>query len=376
MKKLRKKTINEFLGEVIKIHGKKYDYSLVVLNGYCNKIKIICPIHGIFEQYCCNHISGQGCPKCGIIELVKKLTLTTDEFVKKAKKIHGLEYDYSLVDYIHNSKKIKIICHIHGIFEQTPNSHLNGSGCPLCYGTHYKSNKDFFIKKSIDVHGKKYDYSLVRYKNNSTKIKIICLIHGIFEQAPIEHIHGQGCPKCCINFKLTQDVFIERSINIHGLKYDYSLVEYKNIKIPVKIICKNHGIFEQRPEIHLRGSGCPKCVNSFGENIILKWIEKNKIEYECQKKFDNFINPRTKRKLPFDFYLPIYNIAIEYDGIQHFQQIGWSKKKKDFKTIKHNDELKNKHCEINKIKLIRIPYWDFNNIERILNKKILGITNE
>jgi hypothetical protein len=127
-----------------------------------------------------------------------------------------------------------------------------------------RSNKELFIEKSVIKHGDKYDYSLVEYINNKTKVKIICTEHGIFEQNPNNHINGQNCPECAKILKNNKqysnlDNFIECAKNIHGDKYDYSLVEYVRAIKKVKIICRDHGVFEQQPNNHLSGQNCPEC---------------------------------------------------------------------------------------------------------------------
>ena len=127
-------------------------------------------------------------------------TKTTEQFIIDAKKIHGDKYDYSLVEYEKAIIKVKIICTIHGIFEQSPNDHLSGHGCSKCFGDNQRilkqSNKEEFITKANLIHDNKYDYSLVDYKHSKSKVKIICSIHDVFEQIPKGHLSGHGCPKC------------------------------------------------------------------------------------------------------------------------------------------------------------------------------------
>ena len=118
----------------------------------------------------------------------------TNEFILKAKSVHSDKYVYDLVMYINAKTKIKIVCSEHGEFEQTPNKHLSGQGCGKCVGKN-KTTQDF-INGAIKIHGNKYDYSLVDYKNNYTKVSIICEEHGLFEQEPTNHLFGQGCGKC------------------------------------------------------------------------------------------------------------------------------------------------------------------------------------
>jgi predicted GIY-YIG superfamily endonuclease len=127
-----------------------------------------------------------------------------------------------------------------------------------------RSTSEIFIEKALLIHGNTYDYSEVVYVNNHTKVKILCRIHGIFLQTPNNHLSGQNCPDCGLaagSCKQThsKEQFIKKATNIHGSIYDYSLVEYTNSKSKVKIICSNHGLFEQSAKVHTKGNGCSKC---------------------------------------------------------------------------------------------------------------------
>jgi len=184
---------------------------------------------------------------------------SNETIIKKCKEVYGDRYVYSLVEYKKFDKKIKIICPTHGIFEQLYHAHIGGQNCPKCsIEKRFKFDTKSFINECKIIHKNKYDYSLVEYKNSKTKIKIICPIHGVFEQLHSNHIGGQNCPKC-ENKKLNNNKFIERSLIIHNNKYDYSLVDYKNNRTKVEIICPTHGIFYQLPSNHLVGSGCKQC---------------------------------------------------------------------------------------------------------------------
>ena len=282
--------------------------------------------------------------------------LTTDEFINKSKQIHGDKYDYSLVNYINNRTKVKIICPIHGIFEQIPQHHLNNSKCSKC-SNNFKLTTSQFINKSKQIHGDKYDYSLVNYINNSSKIKIICPVHGIFEQLPTSHINQkQGCAKCNGGVKLTTIEFINNAKKVHSNKYDYSLCEYINAKLKIKIICKKHGIFEQLPDNHINKKyGCPMCNESKGEKEIQKILKLNNIKFEYQKTFNDC---KFKQSLKFDFYLSDYNMCIEFDGKQHFEKYRFEKNNEKLKLRQLRDKIKNNYCKINNIKLIRNKYND------------------
>lgn len=121
---------------------------------------------------------------------------TTAEFIAKAKAIHGDRYDYSLVDYKRNCIKVKIICKEHGVFEQTPNNHLNGKGCGKCARPNFGITADGYIDKVRKIHGNKYNYSKTKYRRMIDRIIITCPRHGDFSMMAQCHLVGQGCPKC------------------------------------------------------------------------------------------------------------------------------------------------------------------------------------
>ena len=192
---MKKLSQQEFLNKCYEVHGSKYNYLETKYYNMRTKIKIICCEHGEFFQKPLVHIQGQGCRKCGNSIISKKLFKGLNTFLLDACKVHGEKYDYSKVEYTGKGNKIKITCKTHGEFNQTPNAHLQGAGCPKCGGT-IKRNKEDLINTFNNVHNNKYDYSLMVYKNGLTKIKILCPIHGVFEQIPNSHFNGSGCSKC------------------------------------------------------------------------------------------------------------------------------------------------------------------------------------
>jgi uncharacterized OB-fold protein len=171
-------------------HNNKYDYSLVNYINSKTKIEIICPEHGSFMKTPHSHLCGQGCPKCS-----NHFTPTTEEWIEKAIKVHNNKYDYSKVVYISSDTKVKIICKIHGVFMQTPEKHLSGNGCQKC-GKVYRPTTDEFINEANKIHNNKYYYYKVNYINAKTKVEIICHNHGSFMQTPDSHVRGSGCPRC------------------------------------------------------------------------------------------------------------------------------------------------------------------------------------
>ena len=300
-----------------------------------------------------------------LIYSIRMKKINNDIFINRSNIIHNNRYDYSLVDYKKSVIKEKIICPEHGIFLQSPNVHLSGHGCPLCGQIKVDNSKrcslEDFIKRSNVIHNNKYDYSKVEYKNTNTKVKIICKIHGEFEQKPYHHLNGTMCPYCR-GVKTNKNIFVEKSNVIHDNKYDYSLVDYKNCNTNVIIQCPIHKEFNQTPTKHLAGHGCPICNESKGEINIRKYLNKNKIKYVSQYRFDGC---KDKNELIFDFYLPDFNICIEFDGEQHYNPLKFFGGDIGLIDNIKKDNIKNDYCHENSIKLFRIKYDD--NIEESMD---------
>ncbi len=285
--------------------------------------------------------------------------MTTEDFIKKAKEIHGDKYDYSNTDLDKkdDKKRVSIICPVHGKFLQNIYSHLKGCGCYKCgkksMAITQTMTVENFIEKANKAHGFKYDYSLTEYKGCYGKIVIICPIHGAFSQTAYSHLNGHGCPKCAteknsIKLISNTDEFISKSRKIHGDKYDYSLADYKGARIPIEIICQKGHIFKQIPNKHLQGHGCPICINSHLENEIEMLLNKCNITYEKQKTFEWLKN---KGNMFLDFYLPDFNVTIECQGIQHFKDINFGGSVSLVEETKTRDKIKKELCEKHNIKV-------------------------
>ena len=372
-------TTEDFIRRANIKHNNKYKYDFVKYLCSRKKVQIICPRHGVFDQTPSSHLAGRGCSECF------NTTLTISEFIKKSILIHGDKYNYKNSHYKNSKTKLEIICPIHGSFWQRPDHHyLRGDGCNVCSNNKQLTTDDFIVQ-SIKIHGNKYDYSQVIYKNNFIKVKIICPRHGLFEQNPYSHYRGHSCIKCKgeENSKrqfMGKERFIDKSIKIHGNKYDYSLVKYKGTKIKVEIICKKHGSFLQKPNNHLNGYGCGKCCSSKGELSIREYLINKDLKFYEQKSFEGCFN---KKLLKFDFVVDYNNslFAIEFQGEQHYKPISFSatsaeNANKAFESLLLRDEMKKIFCEHNDgIELLVIPYWDQNNICFLLDN-FLGANNE
>ena len=317
--------------------------------------------------------------------------VTTESFIKEAQEIHKNKYDYSKVIYKKAQEKIIIICPKHGEFLQTPNSHLHGNGCPKCKNEktseRCKDTTENFIRKSRKVHGNFYDYSNLIYNGNKEKVEILCPIHGSFWQGPNNHLRGCGCPKCkgsriSKSKTRTKEEFIDKAKLVHGDRYDYSRVVYVNSITPVEIICKFHKTsFWQDPGNHLQGKGCPICNSSKLELLVRNSLNSNNIKFEEQKTWEWLI---FKAPQHVDFYLPEYNIAIECQGIQHFEEVKFFGGKGNLQKTIERDNNKLKLCTAHNIKIIYIsnlgknylyPYEVITDIDNLINKIKTSLTN-
>lgn len=237
-----------FINKARSVHGDKYDYSKVDYKRSSLPVNIICPIHGLFTNIAQNHLAGSGCHKCakqGHIHNQKwPDSKILSAFLKKAKKKHGDKYDYSKVNV--RDKKVLIRCKIHNIeFRQERRNHLVYDGCKACIAEKTSLNQEEFIRRSKLVYGDKFDYSLVKYNNSYTKVKIICKEHGPIDVIPYDHMRGKaGCPKCSASsfeqkvYHILENLKIPyiREYKIDGFDYRYDVL------IPdVKLLIEIHG---------------------------------------------------------------------------------------------------------------------------------------
>jgi len=269
----------EFIEKAKEKHGDKYDYSKVEYINSNTKVIIICKEHGDFLQDAGGHLTGRGCKMCAIQLSSVRQTSNKEEFVEKAKLIHGDKYDYSNLEYEKDRSKVVITCKIHGDFTQTARDHLCGNGCSKC-GKVYKKNTNEYIEDAKKVHGDKYDYSKTIFKRAKDKIIITCKKHGDFEQEAYCHSIGVGCPVC---MNKTEAKLYEKIVSIF-----------------------------------------PSLLKQFRQEWCINQISK------------------TNKYLPFDFCIPEYKIIIELDGPQHFRQImNWKTPEEQFENDKFKEECAN-----------------------------------
>ena len=371
-------TQEEVIRRFREVHGSRYDYSSVEYKGYDNKVTIICRQHGAFEQEVGVHLKGWGCPICGDITRARKKKKSTKQFIDEARKVHGDRYDYSKTIYKGTHNKVTITCREHGDFEQLASNHLKGNGCPLCAGKNAVTMKNF-VELARAIHGDKYGYDRVLFTKVSDKVWIYCPVHGWYQQSVSCHIiKKHGCRLCAAKelgeSRIKSKVeFVRQARLIHGDKYDYSKAEYVNTRTKILIICNECGReFWQTPQNHIskRASGCPCRKEPKGEERIRKWLIDNDIKFIAQYKLPNEDLFCSNKNLFVDFFLPKHDIAIEFNGEQHYKPIDiFGGKERYVQQVERDNSLR-QYCKEHKIRLIEIPYKDIDNIEDILTKEL------
>lgn len=310
-----------------------------------------------------NILRGHGCSECGKEKVGNKNKKPYEKYQEELKvKSPTIEcigsYKNSTTSVLHKC----MICEYE--WNSSPITILNGVGCPRCTN-HLKRDEEYYIEELKQINPQ---LELVgTFTNMTTLTPHKCKIHDyIWDVLPTSIINGTGCPKCGreklgLSLRKPHEEYVkelgEVTSNI------VCLSEYTNSSTKIKVKClKCNEIWEAYPYNLLSGHGCPACNISRGENIIKDWLKLHNIKYESQKRFNNC---KDKRTLPFDFYIPSKNTAIEYDGKQHTEAIDWFGGKERLQYIKQHDQIKTQYCNENNIHLLRISYKD--NIQEKLN---------
>lgn len=308
-------TTEEFIEKSRKRFGDRFNYAKTNYRRQNENIVLTCKSHGDFEIKPWSHFQNKfGCPRCSV-EIPTEIK--KNKFLAIAKKVHGGLYDYSKVKYTTVSSPVEIVCLKHGPFFQNLYNHSKlGAKCPVCSIEASKLTLEVFIERSVKIHGPRYDYSKVRIETNASKVLITCPKHGDWVQRVASHLAGNKCKECFIEEnRSTTEEFIKNARKVHGDTYDYSKAKYINNKKPLEIICKIHGSFWIKPNSHVSSaSGCRFCYESKGEREVESVLKKYGL---------NFV--REYRILPYfyryDFFLPEFNIFIEFNGEQHYRAI-------------------------------------------------------
>ena len=327
--------------------------------------------------------------------MVKKLT--NEEFIQRAKEIHGDKYDYSNTEYEHSHKKVEIKCNnCKEIFPIVASNHINirpskgkASGCYNCFKQNHSvllaNTTKEFIEKAKEIHGDKFDYSNTNYEHSRNKVEIICKFHAAFKQRPSDHLSGAGCKKCATDLlinnrrKLNED-FIRQANEYHNYKFDYNNTIYKGANKEIEIICPNHGPFKQIARHHLDCKwGCPGCSHIGISKISLEWLEIMKIVYNC-----NIVNGLNSSEFRIDDIGKVDGFCYEKSLVFEFHGDFWHGNPKIFNKNEFNKVSKKKFSELyNKtierdLKILEKGYnliyiWEYDwNLKKKLNNEIIN----
>lgn len=271
-----------------------------------------------------------------------------------------------LSDYVNERTKVQLKCKKCGCeFSAVPGSLFMGHGCPRCGGREKKS-QETYIAQMKEIHP---DIEVLgEYKGNKIKVALLCKKCGNkWESSPNASLRGTGCPYCSGLMRKTTKQFAEELSKVQP--NITVLGEYKNNRTPVKCRCNKCGnIFYGHPKQMLyHGYGCSACSASVGEKMIKEWLDGHDVEYRCQYTFKDC---RDEHVLPFDFYIPDKNMIIEFDGKQHYEPNEFFGGKEAFDKLRLHDNIKDKYCTDNNINILRIPYYERDNIKEILDSKL------
>lgn len=348
-------TKEEFIEKARKIHGDHYDYSMVEYKNNKTNVTIKCNVCGlVFEQRAGNHINNNaGCPVCGREKAKKSMRDTQDDFIRKAKSVHGDKYDYSLVEYVKSTVPVKIKCKkCGGVFEQKPVMHIAGHGCNICNPQHNRLTNEQFVEKvkakhpTIEV--------LTEYKGNNEKVTVRCTKHNhTFDTTPHRLAQMHGCKYCYYerssDFRRNDPNEVYARINKeHNGKYILPNIEeeYKTNKSKLTVICPIHGEFRSTANKLLKGRGCPNCNESHDERHFSQLLDALGVKYERQKMFDWLGMHR------LDFHITGTDLAFEIQGEFHFRSMTIKGKRVGANNQVVFDERKAGLCAENGIRIV------------------------
>lgn len=343
-------TTPQFIRRSKNLYGDRFEYSKVQFSDRNTPVTLACKYHGEIQITPTIHFNYRtGCRLCDDETLLKeKLNLA----IVESREVHGCKYDYDKVKFIKLTDKVELVCSRHGSFWQSFSDHITKrNSCPKCVIDSGRSTNDSFIAKSKSIHGDAYVYDKVAYETIASMVTIGCPKHGDFIQRAGSHLQGNGCKKCFLaSTFLPVEQFIKKAREVHGDKYDYSKVIYRGNKTKVEIVCSKHGSFWQKPNTHTSSrNGCLKCSESKGETAIEVTLKKYGIRFIREYR----IEPHRFR---YDFYLPDFNIYIEYHGQQHYRPIDLFGGEKTFKAQQLRDEIKRKLVKGSGGKLLTLNY--------------------
>lgn len=366
----KRKTNEEFLNEMYEKHPEIKVRGLY--RGAFEKVECECLNCGNVWDAVPKEMTGKklrGCPRCGIAKRNESRRISNKEFLDKLEIAHNGNI-VALENYVNAKTKIKFKCLKDGyIWKSEPYRVMNGTGCPMCTN-HIKKTEDDFIQMLSE---RNPDVELVsKYKSMHERALFKCKVCNYeWETTPCHLVtkhHATRCPKCYGKIVPTTTEFIEK---IYKINPNIEILDdYIDSKTKLKCRCLLcNGIFYMKPSHLISGHGCRHCTCSIGEDKIRHFLDEHNIQYESQKFFEDLKGIRG-RVLTFDFYLPQFNLLIEFQGKQHEKPIKYFGGKDSFEIQQEHDRRKREYSKLHNINLLEIWYYDINKIEEIMTKAL------
>lgn len=305
---MKRKSQNEFIQEVKKIYGDKYNYHKIVYINNKSKICIICPSHGEFYKRTDSFLKGSGCQKCFYEDkqqIQKKSPLL---FINQVKQKYGDRYDFTFTSYVNAYTPVKIVCPLHGEIIKTPNTILQNN---LCFKCKHRDTEDF-VKEATIIHHNHYEYTHVKYNSSTEKVLITCKKHGNYYQNPITHMKGHGCPKCKTSKGELKIITILDNLNI-SYKYQKRITIDERLMVFDFYLPHENIFIEYDGKQHFRDSFFGQFVDIHKKDIdknnyiISKQLKLLRIHYKDFNILDNIIKN-----------LNIYSKNINYSRREYF----------------------------------------------------------
>ena len=348
--------------------GKKFSYKLVkeiienegyelLSDSYENihkKLEIKCPNNHIFKMSFNNFKKGQRCKKCSsknkyLVEEINEIANKNGFTLLNKEKEFNMRTAILLENEAGEISSMTLYSFENKYIHKEKNINPNYNN---------KKYTQEFVENMVEKRGCKL---LNQYKGNKSKLKIQCPKGHVFEIRFDSFKKGSGCKECMRDSMKNDIDLVKMKLETRGFRL---ISRYEGSHEKITVMCNKGHIFDSTfDRLVNHKCDCPICKESKGEKKIRKFLDRNNIQYICQYRINEC---KCFKSLPFDFYLPEYNTCIEYDGIQHYEENKHFGGHEAFVERQKRDSIKTEYCLNNNIGLIRIPYWDFDNIEEIL----------
>ena len=363
-------------------YGDHYSFEHMDFKDTCRTVTITCKYHGDFKveprEILTDRTEGKHthreCPVCEGREVKK--TMTADEFFQRMHQLYdATELDFLTSEFHGLKKKVTAYCRKHGAITHYAEQWLEGKGCEYCNGKFYPPD---FLPLARKAQGADYSYRGVnKIESGTSTVMVHCgnPKHKWHRMLVSLVLQGCKCRECAGRhqpLEQRREHFRQRVTKKHGTKrFIIAFDEYVNNDTPISVHCNEHNYdYKTTPDNLLRKTGgCPLCTASEGEAVIKGWLDNHNIPHIWHPQIPNEDPTLPLQYVEPDFWLPGYNLYIEYHGAQHYEDIGYfyeGKRIRNFAVQQYRDRYLRYYCELHHYNLLEIPYWDFKRIDEIL----------